>query len=239
MDNRWEVTDARGRTHVVSVHKGVLGTPSLRVNGRQIMNLAGDGIVAFEVAGRQARLSPQPGGSAYDFSIGSLAAPSVSLGAGDMTSDATTPALSTLDAARAKLLQQRDNGASWFFWIGGLTLVNTVLFLIGSKYGFASGLGLALFVAVILEMASQGSLVWLTVLLDLPLIALLFFFGRQARRGAAWPFVVGGIFYLLDLGLILLAEDWISAVIHALALFAFFSGWRAVRALRRLEAAAA
>jgi hypothetical protein len=233
--NRWEVTDAEGQTHVVSVHKGLFGTPTLRVNGEQVMNLAGDGIVAFEVGGRQARLSPQPGSGVYDFSVGSVTTARGTIGAGDMTSDAMTAPAPGPDAAFANLVKQRDNGASWFFWIGGLTLLNTVLFVIGSDYGFASGLGLSLFIAVLLDVVSEGSLLWLAVLLDLPLIAMLFFFGRRARRGAIWPFVAGGLFYLLDLGLILLVQDWISVAIHALALFAFFSGWRAARALSRME----
>src|SRR5438309_2067337 len=61
--NRWEVMDGAGRTHVVSVDKRLFGTPTLHVDGHQLMRLGGDGIVAFEVAGQPARLSPQPDGA--------------------------------------------------------------------------------------------------------------------------------------------------------------------------------
>jgi hypothetical protein len=234
--NRWEVTDASGGVHVVAVHKGLFGTPTLRIDGhRQILNLRGEGIVAFEVAGRQARLSPQPGGTGYEFSVGSLSAlpPTIA----DPTLAATVaPASGT---TTAKLVQQRDGGASWFYWIGALTLVNTLLFLFGSEYGFASGLGFTLFIAVAVDVFSEGSLLWLAVLLDLPLVAALFWLGSRAKRGAIWPFVVGGILYTLDLFLVLSIADWIGVAIHAFALFSFFAGWKAARALRRLEVATA
>jgi hypothetical protein len=230
-NNRWEVRDASGGTHVVTVHKGLLGAPTLRVDGRPVMNVRGEGIVAFEVAGRQARLSPQPGGSGYDFSVGSLTA---------LPSTIADPSLSATlapaaDVVTAKLVRQRDGGASWFYWIGALTLVNAVLLLFGSDYGFASGLGVTLFLAVAVDVFSEGSLLWLAVLLDLPFVAALFWLGSRARRGAIWPFLVGGILYALDLLLVLSIADWIGVLIHGLALFSFFAGWKAARALRRLE----
>jgi hypothetical protein len=229
--NRWEVTDAAGGSHVVAVHKGMLGSASLRIDGRQVMNLKDEDMVAFEVAGRQARLSPQPGGSGYHFSVGSLTALPPTIADPSLAATAGTAA----DVATAKLVQQRDGGASWFYWIGALTLVNTVLFLFGSEYGFASGLGLTLFIAVAVDVFSEGTLLWVAVLLDLPFVAALFWLGSRAKRGAIWPFVVGGVLYALDLFLVLLVTDWIGVVIHAFALFSFFAGWKAARALRRLE----
>src|SRR5438132_353928 len=66
--NRWEVMDGAGRTHVVSVDKRLFGTRTLHVDGHQLMRLGGDGIVAFEVAGRPAR----PGAS-WPFAFGVIA----------------------------------------------------------------------------------------------------------------------------------------------------------------------
>jgi hypothetical protein len=228
--NRWEVADASGRTHIVSVNKGLLGAPSLRVDGRQVMHLAGDGIVAFEVAGRQARLSPQPGGE-YDFSVGSV----VQSGA---TNVATTMPMPAADAATLRLTQQRDRAASWFYWIGGLSLVNTVLLVLGSDYSFASGLGLATYLAVIVYIVAGESMLWLSIFLIVPLVAGVFLLGRKARSGATWPFAFGGIAYALDLLLVVTLTDWIGVAIHVFALVAFVSGWRAARALRRTGASA-
>ena len=115
--NRWEVMDGAGRTHVVSVDKRLFGTPTLHVDGHQLMRLGGDGIVAFEVAGRPARLSPQPDGG-YDFSVGSIGQ------VAGLSSLATTPT-SSVDAAALRFTRDRDRAAGWFYWIGGLSLVNT------------------------------------------------------------------------------------------------------------------
>jgi hypothetical protein len=228
--NRWEVSDASGRPHVVSVNKGLLGAPSLRVDGRQVMHLAGDGIVAFEVAGRQARLSPQPGGD-YDFSVGSVVQ-------GDPANVATTMPMPAADAATLRLTQQRDRAASWFYWIGGLSLVNTVLLVLGSDYSFASGLGLATYLAVVVYIVAGESMLWLSIFLSVPLVAGLFLLGRKARSGATWPFAFGAVAYALDLLLVLTLTDWIGVAIHVFALVGFVSGLRASRALRRAGSAA-
>jgi hypothetical protein len=232
--NRWDVTDAFGATHTVSVHKGVLGTPSLRVDGRQVMQLGGEGIVAFEIAGRQARLSPQPGGTGYDFSVGSIAQPAPAPVGG-----VTVP---IVDATTTKLVQQRDRAANWFYWIAGLSLVNTVLLVVGSDYSFASGLGIATYIAVVVYLVAGEQMLWVSIFATLPLVAGLFFLGRRAHSGATWPFVLGLIVYALDLLLVLTLTDWIGVAIHGFALFSFVGGWRAARALgnvRRAEAAAA
>ena len=229
--SRWEVADSSGRLHIVSVEKPLIGAPSLRVDGRHVMRLGGDGIVAFEVAGRQARLSPQPGGG-YDFSVGSVAQAATQVGT------VTTTPMSAADAATIRLTQQRDRAAGWFYWIGGLSLVNTVLLVLGSDYSFASGLGLATYLAVIVYIVAGEHMLWLSIFLSLPLVGGLFLLGRKARAGASWPFAFGVVAYALDLLLVLTLTDWIGAAIHVFALIGFVSGWRAARALRNADASA-
>ena len=229
--NRWEVLDGTGRMHIVSVEKRLLGAPTLRVDGRQVMQLGGDGIVAFDVGGRQARLSPQPGGG-YDFSVGSI-------GQTTPPSGPTTMPMSAAAASTLRLTQQRDRAAGWFYWIGGLSLVNTVLLVLGSDYSFASGLGLATYLAVIVYIVAGEHMLWLSIFLSLPLVGGLFLLGRKARAGASWPFAFGVVAYALDLLLVLTLTDWIGAAIHVFALISFVSGWRATRALRNESTAAA
>jgi len=225
--NRWKVMDGAGRTHVVSVDKRLFGTPTLHVDGHQLMRLGGDGIVAFEVAGRPARLSPQPDGG-YDFSVGSIGQ------VAGLSSLATTPT-SSVDAAALRFTRDRDRAAGWFYWIGGLSLVNTILLVLGSDSSFASGLGLATYLVVIVYIVAGKPLLWLSIFLTVPLVAGLFFLGRTARAGASWPFAFGVIAYALDLLLVLSLTDWIGVAIHGFALMTFLSGWRAARALRSVS----
>ena len=230
--NRWEVTDATGLTHVVSVHKGMLGAPSLRVNGRQVMNLGGEGIVAFQVAGREARLSPQPGGAGYDFAVGSMTAASVAAPA------PVTPAAG-VDPRVPTLLKRRERGANWFVWIGALSAINTILMIVGLDWEFLAGMGITDYIAGIVYVLGGDSMLWLAIVLDIPVVGAVFWLAVQARRGAAWPFVVGGLVYAFDLLLVLTLEDWLSGLIHVVALFSFANAWRAARALDGMEPAAA
>ena len=47
-----------------------------------------------------------------------------------------------LDANYNELAAQTTNGASWFYWIAGLSAINSVVYLSGSDWSFLAGLGL-------------------------------------------------------------------------------------------------
>ena len=140
-----------------------------------------------------------------------------------------------MDAAALRFTRDRDRAAGWFYWIGGLSLVNTILLVLGSDSSFGSGLGLATYLVVVVYIVAGKPLLWLSIFLTVPLVAGLFFLGRTARAGASWPFAFGVIAYALDLLLVLSLTDWIGVAIHGFALMTFLSGWRAARALRSVS----
>lgn len=127
-------------------------------------------------------------------------------------------------------------GANWFFWIAGLSVVNTVFFLtdmdimmvvgLGSSLfasAFAVGLGRAVFGAgsPIPQMAGV-----LAALLVSGIMAAFGFFARQRKQ---WAFIVGAALYLLDGVLLLLLGDWFAALFHVLALAGIYKGYTALR----------
>lgn len=126
-----------------------------------------------------------------------------------------------------------QSAARWFWWIAGLSLVNTVLFLSGSHTTFVIGLAMT-------TMASAAFASNLPVAIALAGITIAFYFliGLQAQRQKLWAFYVGLAVYVLD-GLIYVAfQDWMSVAFHALAAFFIFKGLVRARALARSPAAA-
>ena len=125
--------------------------------------------------------------------------------------------------------QIRD-GANWFYWIGGLSLVNALIGALGMNWGFALGLAVAgLFDMVGERLGGEGAAGrWLGFALQLiPIgatLALGFLAGHKRQR---WAFVVGMVGFALDGLLFLLAFSLVGILIHGYALFAMFKGFRA------------
>jgi hypothetical protein len=124
------------------------------------------------------------------------------------------------------------SGANWFFFIAGLSLVNSVLFWAGSSYAFVIGLGLTdLANAVGHDVITGTTGMALALLFDVAVAAGFAGLGLMARKGAGWAFIVGMVVYLLDALLQVWATDWLSVAFHGLALFFIFKGFQAGRAL--------
>ena len=122
-------------------------------------------------------------------------------------------------------------GASWFFWIAGLSLINSVVLLSGNDWSFIIGLGVTQVIDVIArELGAVGKIIGFA--LDLAVAGGFVFFGWQAGRRQTWAFVVGMVLYLLDGLLFLLAFDLLSLGFHAFALYCIFVGLQANRQLQ-------
>lgn len=130
-------------------------------------------------------------------------------------------------------------GANWFYWIAGLSVINSIAVLCNVHWNFVIGLGFTqIFDAVALMIVEdlQGNAV-----IAVKLVALMFsvcvaamfaLFGWFAHKQKRWAFVVGMILYLLDGVLFLVAQDWFSVGFHAFALFGIFSGYSCLKSLQ-------
>jgi hypothetical protein len=97
---------------------------------------------------------------------------------------------------RLKIEQQFKNGADWFFWIAGLSLVNSLIILFGGNTNFIVGLGITqIFDGIGLEIAKEAGMIGILIALALDVIATGIFvmFGVFARKGHDWAFIVGMI----------------------------------------------
>jgi hypothetical protein len=153
--------------------------------------------------------------------------------------DAAGATVSSRDLLRFQLLQRRGSGGSWFYWIGGASILNSVLNAAGTQWGLAVGLGVTYLVDGFAEALSNTVRTPIyAFIIDVAIAGGFLLIGRAARRGNLSWYAVGIGLYLLDGLLFVLAEDILGIAVHAIAVFGLVSGWRAARALKRVEAPA-
>jgi len=137
------------------------------------------------------------------------------------------------------------NGANWFFWIAGLSMVNSIMFLSGGELNFVVGLGLTQVIdgiaGAIAKEAKDAEMVVRVVAfgLDVVIAGFVVGFGVLARKGFDWAFLVGMVLYAFDGLIFLLVQDWLSIGFHVFALFCIWAGLKALRELRQYAAAEA
>lgn len=147
--------------------------------------------------------------------------------------------------AENSLLESLKNsirsGANWFYWIAGLSLVNTAFQLFGSDRSFVIGLAATQFVDFFAKAFAEnipraGTLfIVLGVVVDLLIAGILILFGWQAGKMRRWAFVTGMILYSGDTLLLLLVQDWMSLAFHGFALFSIGRGFLSLRKYAELE----
>jgi len=118
-------------------------------------------------------------------------------------------------------------GASWFYWIGALSVINTLISMSGNGTRFIFGLGITQFTdAVGAHGGGSGSAAALVVTVVIAGVFAIFgYFGGQGQK---WAFLVGMILYAVDAGLCVLVGIILSAAFHAWALFRMYGGFRAI-----------
>lgn len=120
------------------------------------------------------------------------------------------------------------SGANWFWWIAGLSAINTALAHSGSDTSFVIGLGFTLIVDAVLQTLKPVALA-----IDALALGAFFAFGWFARRGHFWAFVTGIVLYVIDALILLPLQLWMSVAFHGLALFGLFRGAGALRSALR------
>ncbi len=143
-----------------------------------------------------------------------------------LDSYATTPPPLIDKAALAHSSPRVQSGARWFWWIAGLSAVNSVVALGGGNFNFVVGLGMTQFADGLFH-----NLRILAVIFDALAVAFFFFAGFFARKGHLWAFVVGGLPYIGDGIIFVLIGDWLPVAFHAYALVFIFIAAKELHAL--------
>ena len=126
-----------------------------------------------------------------------------------------------------------QTGGKWFWWVAGLSLVNSVVALSGGQVHFVVGLGVTLIADSIAQEASRqnpdiaGVATAIALVWALLVSAMVFVTGWLVRKRYLAAFVIGMGLYALDGLIFLLFQDWMSVAFHGLALFFMGKGLQA------------
>ncbi|MGQ0634589.1 MAG: hypothetical protein ACT4QC_08260 [Planctomycetaceae bacterium] len=140
----------------------------------------------------------------------------------------------------AALEAQGRAGANWFYWIAGLSVVNSAILLLGADIHFVVGLGITQFVDVIAaalaQQAPENATLFrvISIGLNAIVVAVVLLLGWLSNRRFTSIFLLGMTLYLLDGLLFVLFGDWMSVAFHVFALYCMSKGWSAFRQLNSL-----
>ena len=147
------------------------------------------------------------------------------------------PAADRADVRKQLELETRfRRGTGWFFWIGGLSFITSVLMFHEVGITFVGGLGITQFVAGLGVAAAEqaGNAARHVALVFEVLIALAFVgIGALARKRHGWAIIAGMVLYALDAVLLAVCKQFFAFGFHILALFGLYGGLKALAQLRR------
>jgi hypothetical protein len=133
------------------------------------------------------------------------------------------------------------NGANWFYWIAGLSIINSIIILFQGEWSFIIGLGITQFfdgmaIGLKEEMGGASNLFhYIAFVLDLFVVAFFVLIGWLAGKRKSWAFILGMVFYFFDGLIFLLVQDWLSLGFHGFALFCIWGGFSALRKVKAIE----
>lgn len=143
-----------------------------------------------------------------------------------------------LMTAKYKATGALKSSANWFYWIAGLSLINTVVLLFGGNMSFIVGLGITQFIDIIAYYISQdsGSLIKIIAFgLDLLIAGIFVLFGYFSNKGYKWSFLVGMVLYGLDGLMFIFLKDYLSLAFHGYAIYCIFRGLKAIKVLKEIQ----
>jgi len=135
--------------------------------------------------------------------------------------------------------ERAKSGAHWFYWVAALSLLTSVISLVGGGWAFFVSLGVTQIIdglANALAARLGGSVKIVALVFDVVAAGIFALLGYFASRRQTWAFVVGMALYVLDalllLAIVLLAGDLsLQAIIitafHAYVLWQIFNGYKA------------
>ncbi len=139
----------------------------------------------------------------------------------------------------AQLARRASSGATNFYWIAALSVINSIVSVFGGGMYFVVGLAISLLVdGFFLGMAEAfpdakliAQLIGLVI--SAVLSALFAMFGYFAIKGKRWAFLTGITLYAFDTLLMLVFREWMGVLFHLFFLWGLFNGFRALNQLQK------
>lgn len=138
----------------------------------------------------------------------------------------------------AELSDRFRSGANWFYWIAGLTLVTSVISLMGGGWSFFLSLGITQVIdgfAVYFANSFGEATKVVAVVLDIFITALFIGIGYLSNKRQLWAFLAGIILFGLDSLLSLVIFNVLGLIVHCVVMFLMIRGYIAGRDMLALE----
>jgi len=132
------------------------------------------------------------------------------------------------------LTHQFNSSTSWFYWIAGLSMINSVIAVSGGHWRFIFGLGVT-GVADAMSFQSGTTAKVVSFIFTLMMAGLFVIFGVLAKKFFHWAFIVGMVVYALDGLLMLIGPDYLGLAFHAFVLYLLFKGIAASKKMKELK----
>ncbi len=162
------------------------------------------------------------------------------------TPPAAAPVVSPLEL-KLRYQNRLRSGASWFYWIAALSVINSVLLATKSTFNFIFGLAatqiidaLALYVSEDLQLGTVNMLRIVGWVLNLLIVGIFVLFGVFANKRKKWAFIAGMVLYGLDaLASLFIWDqpDLLSFAFHLIVVWGLIGGLRAAGKLDQIDAA--
>ncbi len=139
-------------------------------------------------------------------------------------------------------VEQLRRGGNWFYWLAGLSMVNSLVAVFGGEWRLLFGLGITQFVdgfglAFIAEEPGSTTIIRSVVfVINLSIACAVASFGLLANKARSWVFMLGMVIYVVDALLLVLIADWLSVAFHVWVLFALFGGLKASLLINKMRA---
>ncbi|HYE11767.1 MAG TPA: hypothetical protein VEF53_16500 [Patescibacteria group bacterium] len=139
---------------------------------------------------------------------------------------------------KLRLESRLRSSAHWFYWIAGLSLINTIVVLTGGSLNFIFGLGATQIIdsfAYYFAPEYGSFITYIAVALDVFIACVFILIGKFAGKRKKWAFITGMILYVLDGLVFLIWADYLSLGFHGFALYSIYLGLPAIKDLAEAE----
>lgn len=131
-------------------------------------------------------------------------------------------------------LKAIKGGANWFYWIAGLSIINTLIIFFNGDVNFIVGLGLTQIVDAIFY-DSPNAFKILGLFVNLMIAGIFAIIGFFANKKSKTAFIIGIILYLIDGLLFLYVQDYLGVGFHTFVLFMIVGGFGNIKLAEEVE----
>lgn len=127
-----------------------------------------------------------------------------------------------LDETQEKLFK---SSSEWFYWVAGFSIVNSVLIISGADVSFLCGLGVTQIIDILFSSIQDELATTIGLFITMFFAFVFAVCGFFARKRWGWAFILGILFYGIDLLVVILLGDWLAVAFHCWVMFNLINGY--------------